>query len=490
MSSIDRSPILAFLAEAVANAAVPPRRTTDWSSSVFAFAVIAAILAVLAPALLRDPDTFWHVHMGNEILATGRLPVADRWSWTMVGTPWIAKEWLSQVVFALASRLGGWPAIALVTIVSVATAFALVTREALGRLSPLAAVLLVGAVFPLASGHVIARPHVLAWVPMIGFTVILLRAAESGRAPSLSVLPLMALWANLHGSFLLGLFLMPFFAADAMSRVDRGVRLRLGERWAVVAVGVACATLLHPYGFGTWSAAFAVLNLDGAGLGIAEWKAADFTRLGVMEVVMLTGIAALATTGRRIPLIRLALILALAHLALAHVRHMAIFGFLSALLLIEPIAGTGQSDTMAMPGRRVTSIACFLTLVAVVSIFLRPDVAPFSTNRPTAALAAARAAGVTGDVVNEYSLGGWLISEGVPTYIDGRTELFGAKRVADWRDAATLTDFDGFDRIFSNPRVGWTLLPPGLPAVGMLDRTPGWKRLYSDAAAVVHVRTH
>ncbi len=490
MSSIDRSPILAFLRDAAENTPARPRRPVPWTSSVFAFAVIGAILAVLAPALLRDPDTYWHVHMGNEILATGRLPVDDRWSWTMAGTPWIAKEWLSQVLFALASRLGGWPGVALTTIVAVAAAFALLAREALGRLSPLAAALLVGAVFPLVTGHVIARPHVLAWVPMVAFAIVLLRAAENARAPSPIGLPLMALWANLHGSFLLGLFLLPFFAADAMSRANRRDRVLLARNWTFHGIGMAVATLIQPYGLGAWSAALSVLGLDGAGLGIAEWKAADFTSLGAMEVTLLAGIAALATTGRRIPLVRLLLILVLAHLALAHVRHMAVFGFLTALLLIEPIAGPKESANELPPHRLLTSAACLAAVVAALSMFMRSDVVPLSTNRPIAALAAARAAGVSGEVVNEYGFGGWLISEGVRTFIDGRTELYGAKRVADWRDAATLADYDAFDRVFSDPRVGWTLLPPGLPAVGLLDRTPGWRRLHSDAVAVVHVRTN
>ena len=129
----------------------------------------------------------------------------------MTGTPWIAKEWLSQVIYAAAFAAAGWPGVALAAIVAVAAAFALVAREAATRLSPLAAVLLVVAIFPIAAGHVLARPHVLAWVPMIVVAIAFLRAAEEARAPSLLVLPAMVLWANLHGSFLLGLAILPFF---------------------------------------------------------------------------------------------------------------------------------------------------------------------------------------------------------------------------------------------------------------------------------------
>lgn len=354
---------------------------------------------------------------------------------------------------------------------------------------------LVGAVFPLVAGHVIARPHVLAWAPMVAFAVVMLRAAEDARSPSWLALPLMTLWANLHGSFLLGLALVPVFAADALTRAEPSARPALALRWAAFGLAAGLATLIHPYGIGAWAAALSVLGLDGAGLGIAEWKAADFSRLGAMEVALLAGIAALATTGRRVPLVRLLLVLGLAHLALAHVRHMAVFGFLAALVLIEPIsapvATTGKGTTAgdaARPPRLLAPLAGLAAAIAILAAVLRPDVVPDATNRPTAALAAARAAGVTGNVVNEYGFGGWLITQGVPTFLDGRTELYGASRVAEWRDAASLADLAAFDRVFADPRVGWTLLPPGLPAVALLDRTPGWKRLHADAIAVVHVR--
>ena len=52
--------------------------------------------------LLADPDTHWHITVGNWILTHGSVPVADSYSYTFTGQPWIAKEWLSQVLLALA----------------------------------------------------------------------------------------------------------------------------------------------------------------------------------------------------------------------------------------------------------------------------------------------------------------------------------------------------------------------------------------------------
>lgn len=489
MSVTDRSPVVAWLRAVCALPPLASRTPVATAIPVVVFALVAALLALLAPAMLHDPDTLWHVFIGHEILTTHALPQRDAWSWTMAGTPWIAKEWLSQVLFALAYDLGGWPAVTTVAAVAVALAFALLAREALSRLDPVTAAVLVVAVFPLAAGHLLARPHVLAWAPMVAWTVALIHAAEAARPPRLAALALITLWANLHGSFLLGLASVPVFAVEALLRAAPSARAGLAGRWAAFLAAAIGASLIHPYGFGVLKAALDVLGLDGAGLGIAEWKPTDFTRIGPMEVALLGGIAALALTGRRIGIVRAALLLGLAHMALAHTRHMAIFGWIGALALIEPLAVGRIAVETPAPRRGVVALAVAAALAALATQFGRADVVPDETTRPAAALAAVRAAAVPGAVFNEYGFGGWLITEGVPTYVDGRTELFGRARVATYLAAAMLTDAAALDRILADPRIGWTLLPPGLPAVAVIDRTPGWRRLHSDDRAIVHVRT-
>src|SRR5438270_10363964 len=58
--------------------------------------------------LLGDPDSHWHVAVGNWILTHGTVPTVDTFSFTFAGQPWIAKEWLSQVLMAGAFNLAGW----------------------------------------------------------------------------------------------------------------------------------------------------------------------------------------------------------------------------------------------------------------------------------------------------------------------------------------------------------------------------------------------
>ena len=73
-----------------------------------AIAVSLFTLAAFAPQVLGDGDTWSHVATGEWIIAHGTAPHADPFSHSMLGAPWTAHEWLSEVLLALAFRLGGW----------------------------------------------------------------------------------------------------------------------------------------------------------------------------------------------------------------------------------------------------------------------------------------------------------------------------------------------------------------------------------------------
>jgi len=84
--------------------------------------------------------------------------------------------------------------------------------------------------------------------------------------------------------------------------------------------------------------------------------------------------------------------------------------------------------------------------------------------------------------------GGYLIARGVPTFIDGRAELYGEKYVPDYFDAVSARDIDQLIALLDDNSIDATLLPPHLPAAQLLDRMSGWRRLYTDDIAIVHVR--
>src|SRR5438876_4288842 len=91
--------------------------------------------------LLADPDSHWHITVGNWILDHRAVPVVDIYSFTFAGQPWIAKEWLSQVLLAGAYDIGGWGGVVALGAAAFAATFALLLRLLLRDLRPLPALL-------------------------------------------------------------------------------------------------------------------------------------------------------------------------------------------------------------------------------------------------------------------------------------------------------------------------------------------------------------
>src|SRR5262245_54389242 len=85
--------------------------TTSFIIALIAFLLYYSILFTYPNYLLSDADTFWHIRIGQWILDHAQFPTVDFFSYTAAGKPWISTEWLSDVFFATAFKLGGWHAV-------------------------------------------------------------------------------------------------------------------------------------------------------------------------------------------------------------------------------------------------------------------------------------------------------------------------------------------------------------------------------------------
>src|SRR4029079_1132580 len=168
---------------------------------------VYALAVINGRALLNDSDTCWQIAVGQWILDHNALPRVDFYSFTKAGEPWVSSSWLSQVVLATSFNLAGWTGPIVLTAACIAMTFAMLTWILGQRLpAPFAIVVaLVALLVPVQ--HLLARPHVLVMPVMLAWAYGLLSASERGRAPSFWLLPLIALWANLHGGFVFGLVL-------------------------------------------------------------------------------------------------------------------------------------------------------------------------------------------------------------------------------------------------------------------------------------------
>ncbi len=460
-------------------------------------ALLFVLMIVAGARLLGDPDIYWHVVVGDWIVAHRAFPQVDPFSLTMAGQPWIAKEWGSQLLYAGAYHLGGWAGVAILAAAAIGLTFALLARFMARTLSPIAAMMSVMAAMLLAAPHIVARPHVLAMPFMVLWVGGLVTAADRTRAPSLFLLPLMVAWANLHAGFTLGLALIIPLAIDAVWHAKPHERRHLALLWlrfCALAVAAACVT---PYGPQSILMTVRVLGL-GPALGIVnEWKPQDFAQIGAFEIVLLGAFGFALYRGIKLPPLRIVLALGLVHMALAHVRNGELVALLVPMIIARPLnAQLGayakenqDGDVGAMPfDLRLVLAGTLIALLGIAGLASARPLAPEKAVSPRGAVDAIEAAHIT-RIFNDYDFGGYLVARGLRPFIDGRTELYGGAFTARENAAVTLEDLSGFLKLLRQYDIQATLLNPARPANALLDRMPGWRRLYADNTAVVYVRT-
>jgi hypothetical protein len=454
---------------------------------------VYAMLVLAGNHLLIDPDTMWHVTVGQWMLDHHAVPHTDVYSFTRQGQPWISMYWVSQVLYAKAYGLFGWSGPVVLAAAGSAAAFALLAKFLTRHLSESTTMVFIAAALALTVGHLLARPHVLAMPVMVAWVGGLMAAADRREAPSFWLLPLIALWANLHGGFILGIMLVGPIALDAVVGADPVSRKSLALRWAAFGLATLVAACCTPYGWNSMLASKGILELGSVLSLISEWQPADFGSLGTFEICLLLGTGLTLLHGVKLPPTRILLLLGLLHMALYQVRSTENLALLAPLVLAVPlgrqIGGAEVSHPgVASPRRGLlfagVAIALLAGTVAYASI---ADFKPDARQSPVAAVAALKQMNLA-RVFNDYDFGGYLIANGVPTFIDGRTELFGEKFFVDHNNASGLMKPDNLFRLLDQYNIEATLLRTQSAATKLLDHIDGWQKVYSDDIATIHVR--
>jgi hypothetical protein len=452
-------------------------------------------LFVVGDRLLQDSDTYWHIRIGQWIIDHAAMPYSDNYSFTRAGSPWMSNAWLSQVLYATAYSHAGWAGPVALTALAVAAALVIFLNLIESCFEPVHRVALALLAFVVSSPHLLARPHVLALPVMVAWAGGLIRAVDERSPPPWFLLPLMVVWANLHGGFVLGLALIAPIALEALWQSDgREERIAVAKQWSLFGIAALLASCCTPYLHNTLVAAANILSLGPVLSLVSEWRPADFSSLGTFELALLGLIGLALHRGVVLSLPRIALLLLLTHMALSHVRCVEMFAFLVPLAIARPLR-----DRAAPAIRAIDPTASWLvSLPAALAVIggsvalslayaAHHDYAFVRTQAPAAALEALRQHQAR-RIFNDYQFGGFLIANDVPTFIDSRAELYGQQFMMQYLRAAEGRSRDEVAALLDEFQVDGTLLTPDQPAAQLLDRMPGWTRLYADDVSIAHIR--
>ena len=347
------------------------------------FAVV--FLAVFPPQLLVN-DSFLTLTAGREVFEHG-LPHRDELTTIGAGARWIDQQWGAQLLAYGAHALGGHAALAVLAAIFVLAAFvvAAVGARRLGA-GPRAIVLVFFPVILAAPWAWTIRAQVFA-LPL--FTALVWLLASEARRPSRKVylaLPLLVVWANLHGSVALGALLIVLLAAIELV-TSRG---RSIWRSASLFVLAPLAVLASPYGPVEAARYYRLMLVDPPFADrVTEWQPSDpdWDTL-VFYALAACALAILVWGRRRVKLFdaaTLALTFAGAVLAIRGIPWFA----LSCMVLLPVAVGTrldGASAPVRTRVNRLLAAGAAVAVAAVVAVSLLRDESWYERSWPTGAL--------------------------------------------------------------------------------------------------------
>jgi hypothetical protein len=381
-------------------------------TAVMVVAAFAAVLVThLRTALAADG---WMALLSGRVVAQHGLPSHDTLTIWAHGRTWVDQQWLAQLVLYELERLGGLQLVLLVhaALVTLGLGLAAVLARRLGgsaRSTTWVALPVLVAFWP---GAAIMRPQSFAY-PL--FVAVLWFVLDDHRHPSRRiylVLPLLVLWANLHGSVVVGAALVSGYAlvelAGSLWKQPRTVHPRslvlLVAPWLCMLASPYATSLPHYY---------RTIFSSGFGSYVTEWAPTTLTLVHApIYLLALGGLWLLGRTGGRASAFEKLAFISLSLLAFDAVRN-AVWLALVSLVVLPRLLDTLRAPAVE-PKRlnRMLAVAMMAGVaVATIAVAFKP-VSWFTQQYPTAAEnAAAAAATAHGRVFANESYADWLIFE-------------------------------------------------------------------------------
>lgn len=496
MSSVPHSP---------AESADPPVAISrlGWTAQLFSFPVMCTFLFIavifgFSVRRIAEPDIWWHLRNGREIVVNHTIPTIDTYSWGAASSPWLDHEWLSEIPFYLAYRAAGLQGIlglyfALLVLIYVGVYYRTCREGADCKSATLTTLL---AIF---LGAVSIGPRVLlfGWLGMVALLLVLDHFRRTGKGLWL-LPPLFVLWINLHGSWVFGMVVLGLTIAAGL--VQGGWGLVVVRQWTnaernyllVATTAALVALFINPFGYRLPLYPFDLLFRQPSNLRyMEEWHSVDFG-IGSGKVVLLLLFALLAAVlfSRRRWQLHEVLLTAFALWAgLSHARLLFFTGLVIPTLLASRFELLPPYDPDI--DKPWLNAIIMLGMVAGMIYFfpsanrLQHDV---NDQYPTAALHFMQQQHINGRIFNAEWWGGymeWNTPELKP-FIDGRTDIFVYNGTFD--DVVNAVQIKQPFDILDKYRVDYVLGEPRQPLTYLLEHSPNWRLIYSDDVAELFQR--
>jgi len=443
--------------------------------------VLLAAVAKQGVRAISDPDAFWHLRLGEDILdARSVSSVTGSWS-SISSQPWVPTQWLTEAVLAVLEDLGGLPAVAWAFTVTLLALVLLVHRSARHVADPVPAAFSTGLTILAMSASLSPRPHMATYLLLCVTLLAWLRTIDDLR-PRWWLVAVTWVWAMSHGMWfvgpVVGLAVVGGLVLDR--RLDRSSVLRL----AAVPIGSVAVAALTPVGPALLQAPFAVA---GVGAFITEWQPPSFREIGpaVAALMVASVVVSWSRSTRRVRWAEVALLLLAAAWILLATRTVALGAVIVSPLVAAALQGALRRDAQ-MPARaELWTLQGIAAAIACVALFVVPTIASEPGNVPSALSRELDALPAGSVVHNDYKLGGWLRwrHPDLEPVVDGMTEAYSVEHLQDYgRVQAVAADWQ---ETFDEWQPAAALVLDRSPLATALVEQRGWVTVVEDDGYVL-----
>jgi hypothetical protein len=443
---------------------------------------------------VTDPDLWWHLKTGEFISQHKSVPHSDPFSYTRAGQPWVAHEWLTELLLYQTQRYAGFGGLILIFSAALVVSFFLLYLRC-GPATYVAGIAtLVGAWATAPAWGV--RPQVLT---LLLTSVWLLILERSERNPNLLwwTLPLTLLWVNLHAGFALGLVLSFLFLCGTV--IERYLGKSAPQSPLRISAFILVLDLLlvpiNPNGTRLYSYPIETLRSTAMQTYIAEWASPNFhhPEYWPFLLILLAAFAMLAWSPVPVRPSDFILLAVSLYAALASIRMIPLFILIAVPLISNRLGNWPRSTSPTLhtsPARVLFNAA----IVAAMAVFVIVRVGQVVQRQPAAeaqqfpagAVAFLQAHPPSGRIFNHYDWGGyliWKLAPSTPVFIDGRADLYGPELLHDFADAYQLKR--PWQEVLRRWRIQTAILPQDSALAVGLRAAPGWTISYQDPQSIV-----
>ena len=488
--------------------------------------------------IFTDGSTGWHILTGQYILQHHDVPHIDILSYTFASKPWVAYEWLSDLIMSCLVNLGGFNLLAVAIASAIAFLFFLLYQRCRKNgCNFLLAVFLTITGALVSSVHWLARPHLFTFFGLFIFASQLdnyYHGTISAKKLAIFLTLYMLLWANCHPGFIFGLALIGLYILCILveylllKKDDLAIHRKVEQAYSLSLILIlnTVASLCNPYGINLHAyIGNYVFNHHHTMTVITEFLSPVFhgeIQPTLLELLFAALIIGLAISKLRITFPDLLIYLIFTHLSLSAQRNMSLY-VIAALPIIARLysqtifnSGAELYQALKKPWRTLINkletlnkdftekeqlcsfhLLPIITVSALILISLHGGKAfaievvhsDFDTNStPQQTLIAIKQLDL--DPTQGMALDNWAgiikYKLDYPVFIDDRADFYEEEFYAQYGELIQASP--GWQKILDNNHINWVLLPKDNRLIAELKESNDWKLAAEDRASTLMLR--